>query len=169
VSARRAMDTLARSKRLSTAPRINVTPLIDVVMVLIVFFLMVGHLVLERPVDALGTEDAAHSPPPDLLDQPVRPDAASNPGIGDRPFGPFGNYVERRPLQEIGVLGVGAEQLQHLGAECGIIARGLQPGCARINRVFECGVKQLEDGAPLIRCHGRSRAVKGVCTSRKRG
>jgi len=48
VSARRAMDTLARSKRLSAAPRINVTPLIDVVMVLIVFFLMVGHLVLER-------------------------------------------------------------------------------------------------------------------------
>ena len=48
MSARRAMDTLARSKRLSAAPRINVTPLIDVVMVLIVFFLMVGHLVTER-------------------------------------------------------------------------------------------------------------------------
>lgn len=48
MSAGRAMATLSRSKRLSAGPRINVTPLIDVVMVLIVFFLMVGHLVLER-------------------------------------------------------------------------------------------------------------------------
>lgn len=32
----------------SEAGRVNVTPLIDVVMVLIVFYLIVGHLVLER-------------------------------------------------------------------------------------------------------------------------
>lgn len=41
----------------------NVTPLIDVVMCLIVFHLMVGHLVLERrgtarlPVTAVGTDE----------------------------------------------------------------------------------------------------------------
>ncbi|MEM0984461.1 MAG: biopolymer transporter ExbD [Planctomycetota bacterium] len=43
-----AMAALARAKASSGGERINVTPLIDVVMVLIIFFLIVGNLVLER-------------------------------------------------------------------------------------------------------------------------
>jgi biopolymer transport protein ExbD len=50
------------------AGKINVTPLIDVVMVLIIFYLIVGRLAMQRlepldlPVSALGSPDRAGTP-----------------------------------------------------------------------------------------------------------
>ncbi|MEO1511938.1 MAG: biopolymer transporter ExbD, partial [Planctomycetota bacterium] len=49
--ARRSRRISPSNRRTAADGHINVTPLIDVVMVLIIFYLVVGHLVLERRGD----------------------------------------------------------------------------------------------------------------------
>jgi biopolymer transport protein ExbD len=62
------LRTLHRHPDQAQAGKINVTPLIDVVMVLIVFYLIVGQLAtqrladLELPTSALGTMELSEQP-----------------------------------------------------------------------------------------------------------
>lgn len=62
------LRTLHHHAGAHAAGKINVTPLIDVVMVLIIFYLIVGKLAMQRleavdlPVSALGAPDRAGAP-----------------------------------------------------------------------------------------------------------
>lgn len=84
------------------APKINVTPLIDVVMVLIVFFLIVGKLASDRvaridlPESGIGTREGTAAPL--IINLAAGGPATNGPGAGAAPAGHAAIIVEQRTL-----------------------------------------------------------------------
>ncbi|MEX0876415.1 MAG: biopolymer transporter ExbD [Phycisphaerales bacterium] len=122
----------------SSSARVNVTPMIDVVMVLIVFYLLVGQLALDRraainlPQTRTGAEDSQQTDPivvgvtldgtSTLNGRPIDPDRLGNQITGmlsAAPGTPIRVRADRRApysavrpvLDDLRALGIGEVQL----------------------------------------------------------